>query len=539
MTGRIFISYRRGDDESAAGRLYDRLLLHFDREQLFMEVDANEPGVDFVRSLEERVAACIAFIAVIGPRWLNARNNDGAPRLDNPTDYVRVEIESALKRDIRVIPVLVDGAAMPRLSDLPPSLQPLARRNAVEIAPHRFAADCDDLARSIKHALGATRASSPPLRRSDEAEAKKGWLQEQLEEEARRAAEERHRKIPTQGPKQQRKGPSPRIVKNEYVVWYGTNRRRYEASDLTKGYSAERDSKVHYGSCRVYIPEAHKIGSLGSPWWKRLITRSDDRLKLRGIKETGSTSFWRQIAFRLSRLSVTERYAVIFVHGYNVSFHDAALRAAQIGFDLSVKGTMAFFSWPSQGSLGGYMADSATIEASEQDITNFMTDFVTHSGAEAVHVIAHSMGNRGVLRAVNRIAQRAQQKSGVPFGQVILAAADVDSDTFRQLCGAYAQVARRTTLYVSERDRAVEASHWLHQFPRVGLMPPVCVASGIDTVAVTNVDLTLLGHGYIGDARGVLTDIYQLITKGSPPKHRFGISEASTPGGERYWLIRG
>jgi esterase/lipase superfamily enzyme len=246
------------------------------------------------------------------------------------------------------------------------------------------------------------------------------------------------------------------------MVWYGTNRRRYDASDLTKGYSAKRDSKVHYGSCRVYIPEAHKIGSLGSRWWKRVITRSDDRLKLRKIKETDSTSFWHQIAFRLSRLSVAERHAVIFVHGYNVSFHDAALRAAQIGFDLSVKGTMAFFSWPSQGSLGGYMADSATIEASEQDITNFMTDFVIHSGAEAVHVIAHSMGNRGVLRAVNRIAQRAQQRSGVPFGQVILAAADVDSDTFRQLCGAYAQVARRTTLYVSERDRAVEASHWLH-----------------------------------------------------------------------------
>src|SRR5262249_4309893 len=187
---------------------------------------------------------------------------------------------------------------------------------------------------------------------------------------------------------------SPRIVKNEYVVWYGTNRRRYDASDLTKGYSFERDSKVHYGSCRGYIPEAPKLGSLGSPWWKRLITPSDDRLEMRGINETDSTSFWHQIAFRLSRLSVAERHAVIFVHGYNVSFHDAALRAAQIGFDLSVKGTMAFFSWPSQGSLGGYMADSATIEASEQDITNFMTDFVTHSGAKAVHVIAHSMGNR-------------------------------------------------------------------------------------------------------------------------------------------------
>jgi len=165
VTGRIFISYRRSDDQSAAGRLYDRLLQHFDREQLFMDVDTIEPGVDFVKSLDEQLANCIAFIAVIGPRWLTARSNDGNPRLDNPTDYVRLEIESALKRDIRVIPVLVDGASMPRSSDLPSSLQALVRRNAVEIAHHRFVADCDDLARNIKRALGVATTPSPPVQR--------------------------------------------------------------------------------------------------------------------------------------------------------------------------------------------------------------------------------------------------------------------------------------------------------------------------------------------------------------------------------------
>ena len=181
MTGRIFINYRREDDQAAAGRLYDRLLQHFDREQLFMGIEAIEPGVDFVKSLDEQVAE---FIAVIGPRWLNARNNDGNPKLDNPTDYVRVEIESALKRDIRVIPVLVDGASMPRPSDLPPSLHALARRNAVEIADHRFAADCDDLARHIKRALGVATTPSAPAQLfvgssvpQEEASAKLRWPQ--------------------------------------------------------------------------------------------------------------------------------------------------------------------------------------------------------------------------------------------------------------------------------------------------------------------------------------------------------------------------
>jgi uncharacterized membrane protein YhaH (DUF805 family) len=184
VTGRIFINYRREDDQAAAGRLYDRLLQHFDREQLFIDIEAIEPGVDFVKSLDEQVAKCIAFIAVIGPRWLNARSNDGNPKLDNPTDYVRVEIESALKRDIRVIPVLVDGASMPRPSDLPPSLHALVRRNAVEIAHHRFAADCDDLARHIKRALGVATTPSAPSQRlvgssvpQEEVGAKLRWSQ--------------------------------------------------------------------------------------------------------------------------------------------------------------------------------------------------------------------------------------------------------------------------------------------------------------------------------------------------------------------------
>ena len=159
-TQRVFINYRRGDSQAAAGRLYDQLLRYFGRDQLFMDVDAMEPGTDFVNRLDQEVGNCSAFIAVIGPAWVNAAGSDGRRRLDNPGDYVRVEIESALKRDIRVIPVLVDGASMPQPSDLPPSLQPLARRHAVEVAHHRFASDCDTLAQSIERAI---RGPTPPL----------------------------------------------------------------------------------------------------------------------------------------------------------------------------------------------------------------------------------------------------------------------------------------------------------------------------------------------------------------------------------------
>jgi esterase/lipase superfamily enzyme len=320
--------------------------------------------------------------------------------------------------------------------------------------------------------------------------------------------------------------PSPlQPDKAEHVVWSGTNRRPNDPGDAGKRYSAMRDNVVHYGSRGVFIPESHKIGSIGSPWWKRLLTMADDRLKLLAINARQQSDYWNRIGAQLAAIDPDERGALIFVHGYNVSFEEAALRAAQIGFDLSVKGAMAFFSWPSQGETRAYSADEAKIEASESVIADFMTDFAERSGATAVHIIAHSMGNRGVLRAVNRIAAEAQRRTGKPFGQIILAAADVDADVFRQLCAAYADVASRTTLYVSKRDRAVEASRWLHHFARAGLMPPTLVVSGIDTINVTNVDLTMLGHGYIAEARDVLIDMHALLMRGAPPDERFGMRE--------------
>ena len=104
MSGQIFISYRRDTSAMSAGRLYDRLSSHFASNQIFMDVDTIEPGVDFVRTIEEAVAACDVLIAVIGGRWLISPDEKGRRRLDNPEDFVRVEIATALKRGIRVIP---------------------------------------------------------------------------------------------------------------------------------------------------------------------------------------------------------------------------------------------------------------------------------------------------------------------------------------------------------------------------------------------------------------------------------------------------
>jgi esterase/lipase superfamily enzyme len=334
-----------------------------------------------------------------------------------------------------------------------------------------------------------------------------------------------------------------RIIRSDeqaklYPLWFGTNRKPVDINDISQGFSKERDEKLHYGICQVAVPESHKIGSTGSPWWQRLLTSTDDRLKLQSesLKVLDEIMFWDSVQKALQEHEPDENSALVFIHGFNVSFQDAALRAAQIGFDLQVPGIMAFYSWPSQAKLMGYKADEATIEASEQYIAEFLLNLAQKTKIDKIHIIAHSMGNRGLLRAMQRILAQVQAASEVPFGQIVLAAPDVDPDLFRNLAKAYHTLAERTTLYVSSKDKALSLSGIIHGYPRVGFFPPVTVVEGIDTIQVSKIDLTFLGHGYFADARILLEDIRDLLIHNTPPNKRDGRLEPSTDG--NYWIIR-
>jgi hypothetical protein len=148
MPGGVFISYRREESAFAARAIYDRVAQRVGRGNVFLDVDNIDLGVDWFDALNERVAACDALVAVIGRNWL-AADKDNRRRIDDPDDFVRIEIEAALKRRVRVIPVLVDGAVMPKAGDLPESLKSLARRQNIEISHTRFEADVDRLIRAL------------------------------------------------------------------------------------------------------------------------------------------------------------------------------------------------------------------------------------------------------------------------------------------------------------------------------------------------------------------------------------------------------
>jgi hypothetical protein len=145
MSG-IFVSYRRDDSRDIAGRLVDRLRQEYADEQLFLDIDAIPVGTNFETVLADRLRVCDVLLAVIGPQWVNAKDASGKRRLDEPADYVRREIASALKRnDVRVIPLLVSNATMPRGEDLPDDLKPLTSRQNYELRYERFNADANDL----------------------------------------------------------------------------------------------------------------------------------------------------------------------------------------------------------------------------------------------------------------------------------------------------------------------------------------------------------------------------------------------------------
>jgi hypothetical protein len=150
MSGQIFISYRREESRWSARSLRDRLCRDFDPKQIFIDIDAIALGEDFVEAIETTVAKCDVLIAVIGNNWLTTKDDYGNRRLDNSQDFVRMEIGAALKRKIRVIPVLVDGASMPRPTELPEDLRSLVRRNALSITDTSFDGDCQRLAAAIR-----------------------------------------------------------------------------------------------------------------------------------------------------------------------------------------------------------------------------------------------------------------------------------------------------------------------------------------------------------------------------------------------------
>jgi esterase/lipase superfamily enzyme len=324
-----------------------------------------------------------------------------------------------------------------------------------------------------------------------------------------------------------------------YPVWFATNRKSKIFGRA--GFSSGRANRLALGRVNVLVPKTHRFGETGNPFWKRLfrLDLRDDHLRIQSLLTLGHDAFYTEMGdvMKAARENSGLATALVFLHGFNVTFEEAAIRAAQIGFDLKVQGATAFFSWPSFGKVSKYAADEASIEASEPYITDFLIDFAANCNADKVHLIAHSMGNRGLLRSLQRVAARAEDASKLKFEQLILAAPDVDRDVFIELAKSFDRHCKRTTLYASGHDLPVYVSDRLHSFPRAGYIPPYTVVSGIDTIVVPNFKLDLLGHSYFAQAEALLHDIFDLMQRDADPGQRQRIEPASE-GSQTFWRLR-
>ncbi len=303
------------------------------------------------------------------------------------------------------------------------------------------------------------------------------------------------------------------------------------------GYGNER-GEPQLGTCEVSIPKYHQVGEVERPSILRLDFKEDPRkhVVLLDVQERDPDEFFASLKATVGRSKGKE--ALVFVHGFNVTFEAAARRTAQLAYDLKFDGPPIFFSWPSQGGVLQYAVDETNVVWATPHLKDFLASVAARSGAKSVHLIAHSMGNRALTSALVSLAHRMKGQTPM-FREVVLTAPDIDADVFkRDIAPFITRTAERVTLYASSNDEALALSKKLHGYARAGDSgSELVVVNGLDTIDVSNVDTSLLGHSYYGSNDTVLTDMFYVLTEPKPASERRWL--APVPLGRlTYWVFQ-
>lgn len=328
----------------------------------------------------------------------------------------------------------------------------------------------------------------------------------------------------------------PEAEERETVVpvFFATDRQATGRDGPYNLFGAERGD-LHFGKIDVSIPPDHERGEIEVPKWWKLEFRANPKkhVTLRSVETYDEAGFLAAMGARFEETA--EREALVFVHGYKVGFDDGIRRTAQIAHDLRFKGAPILYSWPSANRLLRYTHDETNARWTEAHFTRFLELVLNRSGAEAVHVIAHSMGNRVVSESLHALPSNVETSR---LNQVILAAPDIDAATFEDIAERFKGKVRQITLYASSRDLALETSQRVHGYRRAGdSQPEVVIVDNVVTVDATRADTNLLGHSYVGDSKSILADIFHLLESGAPPEDRRFYLEAAEQKGKRYWLF--
>ncbi|HLA85496.1 MAG TPA: alpha/beta hydrolase, partial [Thermoguttaceae bacterium] len=310
-----------------------------------------------------------------------------------------------------------------------------------------------------------------------------------------------------------------------------------EEADTSLAYGNGR-GELELGVCEVSIPRAHQVGELESPSIFKLEFNEDPEkhVVLMKVERQEPDDFYDQLRRRMDESE--RREAFVFVHGYNVTFENAARRTAQLAHDLHFDGAPIFYSWPSQGGLLKYTVDETNVAWTVPHLRQFLFEVAKKTGSKRIHLIAHSMGNRALTAALAQLSTERNADGGPLFHEVLLTAPDIDADVFRRdIAPEIVKAAKHVTLYASSHDAALVASKKVHGYPRAGESGDnILVISNIDTIDVSDVDTSLVGHSYYGDSDTVLVDMAQLLHEEKPPDLRSRL-RTKMLGAMRYWVF--
>ncbi len=319
-------------------------------------------------------------------------------------------------------------------------------------------------------------------------------------------------------------------------VYYATDRKPTRDTEQRVHYGPERsdDGYLQYGWCTISIPKVHTVGKLESPSLLKLEFRPnpDRHILLRKVKSLPEAAFFERIAAAVAKSPT--RDAFIFIHGYNVTFADAARRTGQIAFDLDFVGAPILYSWPSNGHVADYLKDETNIAWTAPHFEHFLDLVAAYSGAKRVHVIAHSMGNRAVCDALKHLS--ATPDASLKVNHLVLAAPDIDAATFRELADTLQQLSGRITLYASSNDKALLASKKIHGYSRAG--EPLVIINGLDTIDASSISTDFLSHSYFSDNWPLLSDIHAILKFDHSPSQRFGLYQRQHKDGTYYAFRR-
>jgi esterase/lipase superfamily enzyme len=297
------------------------------------------------------------------------------------------------------------------------------------------------------------------------------------------------------------------------------------------------DGQLRFGLFSIQIPPERELGKLLRYVRRPICLKADHHpLYLKGPSSQPDEAFWQEVG---ARAAATGKHRIlVFIHGFNFDFDEAVLWTALFKQDLEVEAAMILYSWPSMRSRFRYLADRASAEWSTPHLAGFLEELARRFPGADVHLVAHSMGTQALLDALHQISTRPRNAPLPRFREVVLAAADIDSWILRQRMPRVVPLAERITLYASAKDRALRASGRLHGYPRAGDFgnDPVFIP-GVDTIDVTFVDRTRVGHNYYFDNRAVLADLNELLSNATPPEKRYGLVRISTDGGT-LWQFR-